>query len=98
MAETLNWDAKEAYSLRLSNLELLHAIEDCRVASFTVPETAIGKDAAYYRDELSVYHNEWQRRVTTGALTDAVIAALWREVANPTPTTPSCPLCGRGGH
>ena len=96
MAETINWEAKEAYATRLTHLELLHAIEDCRVAASIVPENAMGKDASYYRDELAIYQQEWGRRVTVGALTDDKIRALWRELADPTPMhMPNCPVCGQ---
>jgi hypothetical protein len=99
VAETINWEAKEAYATRLTNLELLHAIEDCRVAAATVPENAIGKDAAYYRDEGAIYQQEWQRRITIGALTDDKIRELWRCLAGDKPLyMPNCPVCGQAVH
>jgi hypothetical protein len=95
VAETINWEAKEAYALRLTDLELLGAYEDALAAASTVPEQAIGKDASYYRDECAIYRNEWQRRVTIGTLTDTKIRQLICEYAAlvQPPSVCICPIC-----
>lgn len=64
--EHFDFVAGAARARRMTDAGLLYAITDCRKAAEAIGEHAVGKDASYYRDEASVYHQELNSRRNHG--------------------------------
>lgn len=61
--ENLDWAATEAKAKKMTDTALHYAVLDCRESVRVMGNFVFkGKDAGYYRDELSVYSRELTRR------------------------------------
>ena len=56
MDKVLNFTYKEKMARRMTTAQVIYAMRDCRAC------IAAGVDPDYYRDEISVYNQELQRR------------------------------------
>ena len=66
--QAIKWTEKQNYAKHLSISELCFAIADCQDTIRILGEgDQIGKDANYYRDEISIYREEIRRREALAA-------------------------------
>jgi len=65
--ERINWEYKQYIAKGMSIAELNFAIEDCRECIKAMGNDEMkGKDSDYYRDEISIYQAEIDRRNRKG--------------------------------
>ena len=61
--ESINWNLKQSIAKKMSNDELIFAINDCSECIRALGNDEMkGKDSNYYRDEMSIYSQELERR------------------------------------
>lgn len=61
--QNIDWNAKEAIARNMTDADLHYARLDCvKTAQVMGTGEMIGKDAAYYMDEASIYARELDRR------------------------------------